>query len=94
MKTPENENELKSFLGAIQYLPNDIENVPAQTNILRQLLKKDTEWKWTEEHANAFENLKPKITEIPCLAHYNSNYPNIITTDASTKNLGATLWQE
>ena len=30
---------------------------------------------------------------MPCLAHYNSNYPNIITTDASTKGLGATLWQ-
>ena len=31
---------------------------------------------------------------IPCLAHYSSNYPNIITTDASTKALGATLCQE
>ena len=37
---------------------------------------------------------KNKITEIPCLAHYNSNLPNTITTDASTKGLGATLWQE
>ena len=42
----------------------------------------------------AFENLKQKITELSCLAHYNSDYPNIITTDASTKGLGATLWQE
>ena len=46
------------------------------------------------EHTQAFENLKQKITEIPCVAHYNSDYPNIITTDASTKGLGATLWQE
>ena len=38
--------------------------------------------------------MKQKITEIPCLAHYNSNYPNIITTDASVKRLGATQWQE
>ena len=28
------------------------------------------------------------------MAHYNSGYPNVITTDASTKGLGATLWQE
>ena len=28
------------------------------------------------------------------MAHYNSNLPNTITTDASTKGLGATLWQE
>ena len=71
-----------------------IKTLSAQTDNLRQLLKKDNEWKWTDEHTKAFENLKQKITEIPCLAHYNSNYPNIITNDASTKGLGATLWQE
>ena len=70
----------KSFLGAIQYLSKYIENLSAQTYILRQLLKKDTEWKWTEEHTKASENLT-KDTEIPCLAH-NSNYPKKITTDA------------
>ena len=32
-----------------------------------------------------------KITEIPCLTHYSSVRPNTITTDASTKVLGATL---
>ena len=94
LKQPNNEKELKSFLGAIQYLSKYIDNLSAQTDSLRQLLKKDTEWLWTEEHTRAFENLKQKITEIPCLAHYNSDYQNVITTDASTKGLGATLWQE
>ena len=94
LKQPNNEKELKSFLGAIQYLSKYINNLSAQTDSLRQLLKKDTEWACTEEHTRAFENLKQKITEIPCLAHYNSDYPNVITTDASTKGLGATLWQE
>ena len=94
LKQPNNEKELKSFLGAIQYMSKYIDNLSAQTDSLRQLLKKDTEWLWTEEHTRVFENLKQKITEIPCLAHYNSDYPNVITTDASTKGLGATLWQE
>ena len=94
LKQPNNEKELKSFLGAIQYLSKYIDNLSAQTESLRQLLKKDQDWLWTEEHTQAFENLKQKITEIPCLAHYNSDYPNIITTDASTKGLGTTLWQE
>ena len=91
LKQPKNEKELKSFLGAIQYLSKYIENLFAKTDDLRQLLEKDNEWKWTDEHTKAFENLKQKITEIPSLAHYNSNYPNIIITDASTKGLGATL---
>ena len=94
LKQPNNEKELKSFLGAIQYLSKYIDNLSAQTDSLRQLLKKDKDWLWTEDHTQAFENLKQKITEIPCLAHYNSDYRNIITTDASTKGLGATLWQE
>ena len=33
------------------------------------------------------ENRQQKITEIPCLAYYISNYPNVI-------GLGATLWQK
>ena len=40
LKEPKNEKELKSFLGAIQYLSKYIENLSAQTDILRQLLKK------------------------------------------------------
>ena len=91
---PLNEKELKSFLGAIQYLSKYIKNLSAQTDILRKLLKKQNEWIWTEEHTEAFNNLKKLINPLPCLAHYNSNKENILTTDASTKGLGATLWQK
>ena len=55
-------------MGAIQYLSKYIENLSAQTDILRKLLKKQNKWEWTGE--------------------------NKITTDASTKELGATLWQK
>ena len=91
---PKNEKKLKSFLGAIQYLSKYIKNLSAQTDILRKILKKQNEWIWTEEHIEAFNNLKKLITQLPCLAHYNSNKENILTTDASTKRLGASLWQK
>ena len=39
LKEPKNEKELKSFLGAIQYLSKYIENLSAQTDLLRQLLR-------------------------------------------------------
>ena len=90
-KKTENEKELKSFLGAIQNLSKYTEKLSAQTDSSRQLLKKMF---IGNRPKKAFERLKQKITEIPCLAHYNSNYPNAITTDASTAFLGATLWQE
>ena len=63
-------------------------------DILRQLLKKNNKWNWTPEYSEAFTHLKNKITKIPCLADYSSNLSNTVSTDASTKGLGATLWQE
>ena len=71
LKQPNNEKELKSFLGAIQYLSKYTDNLFAQTDSLRQLLTKNEDWLWTEEHTQAFENLKQKNTEKPCLSHYN-----------------------
>ena len=41
LETPKTEKELKSFLGAIQYLSKYIENLSANTDFLRQLLKKN-----------------------------------------------------
>ena len=81
-------------MGATQYLSKHIKNLSAQTDILRKLLKKQNEWIWTEEHTATFNNLKKLKTQLPGLAHYKSKSENILTTDASTKGLGATLWQK
>ena len=54
---PKNEKDSKSFLGAIQYLSKYIENLSANTDVLRKLLKKPTEWIWTDEHKKAFNKL-------------------------------------
>ena len=43
LKKPGNEKERKSFSGTIQYLSEYVENLSAQTDSLRQILKKDTE---------------------------------------------------
>ena len=46
LKQPNNEKELKSLLGATQYLSKYIDNLSAQTDSLRQLLKKNNNWIW------------------------------------------------
>ena len=51
---PRNEKELKPFPGAIQYLSKHMENLSANTDILRKLLKKQNDWIWTDEHTEAF----------------------------------------
>ena len=88
---PKNEKELKSFLGAIQYLSKYIKNLSAQTDILRKLLKKTKRMDLDRTTHRSVQQFKEINHQLPCLAHYNSNKENILTTNASTKGLGATL---
>ena len=64
-----------------------METLSANTDILRKLLKEQNDWIWTDEQTEVFNKLKESITKIPCLAHYNAQSENILTTDASTKRL-------
>ena len=61
---------------------------------MRQLLKKNTKWEWTEERNADFNKIKKELTSQPCLAHYNGNKENIVTTDACGTGLGIALWQK
>ena len=94
LKPPENTKELKSFLGAIQYMAKFLPKFSERTEKLRKLLKKNEPWNWEEEQQKDFEKIKQMLTEGPCLAHYAKDKENIVTTDASTTGLGITLWQK
>ena len=93
LKHPENPKQLKSFLGAIQYLAKFLPKLSERTDRLRKLLKKNTEWRWETEQQNDFETIKKMIAEEPGLAHYAKDRDKIVTTDASKTGLGIILWQ-
>ena len=82
LKAPTNTKELKSFLGSIQHLSKILNNLSKKANRIRKLLKKDVKWEWTKEINDDFEQLKNKITQAPCLAHFDPKKDNFITTDA------------
>ena len=94
MKHPENLKQLKSFLGAIQYLAKFLPRLSERTDKLRKLLKRKTEWKWETEQQNDFETIKKVLTEEPALALYAKDKDNIVTNDARKTGLGITFWQE
>ena len=75
---PKNEKDSNSFLGAKNHISKSMENLSANTNILRKLLKKRYEWIRTDEHTNVFYKLKEGITKIPTLLstiqHIERNY--------------------
>ena len=93
LKHPENQKQLKSFPGAIQYLAKFLPRLSERTERLPKILKKDSKWNWRKEHEDNFNNIKELFSAEPCLTHYVKDRENIVTTDASKTGLGITLWQ-
>ena len=93
LKPPTNTKTLKSSLRAIQYFAKFIPNLSEKTDNMRQLLMKGTKRIWTSDRNTDFNEIKQELTKLPCLATYNGNKENIVTTDASKTGLGIALWQ-
>lgn len=92
-KTPENLVELQRFLGMVQYLTKFINNMSEVTQPLRELLKIDTEWVWTEQQNAAFLKIKKILSSAPVLKFYDVNSDVVIQCDASSYALGAAIFQ-
>ena len=65
-----------------------------KTAILRELLKKESKFSWTQRHENAFTNLKYHMTNDVVLKFYNPNKSVELHTDACDRSIGAVLFQE
>ena len=105
--TPKNSDEPRSFLAFAGYYRRFIKDFSKITRPLSDLLpptttkkstykapKQKTEWNWTEEHQNIFDNLKYVLSKPPILAYPDFNKQFELHTDASSKGLGAVLYQE
>ena len=82
---------MKLFLGAIQYLAKFLPKLSEKTDQLRKLLKKNEPWIWGEEQEKNFKQIKQRLTEKPCVAHYAKDKYNMVTTDGIEAGLGSTL---
>ena len=95
MVYPENKKQLQGFLGTINYLGKFIPNISKETEILRQLLKKDHIWSFDEPHFLAVDNLKGLVCSSPVLKYFDDKLCTRVTCDASKKKgLGALLEQK
>ena len=95
MKSPTNVTHLKQFLGLCAYFRDYVPNMSDHTFLLRQLLKKGSPFKWTQDHEHSFENLKHLITDPSVMLHHpNWNASFEVHVDASKHGCGAMLAQE
>jgi hypothetical protein len=90
---PKTQKDIKSFLGLAGYYRKFIADFSAIARPLTNLLKKESERKWSEQEQASFELLKSKLTSTPLLQCPDFNKSFILTTDASGYAIGAILSQ-
>ncbi|KAG2922653.1 hypothetical protein PC119_g16057 [Phytophthora cactorum] len=88
--TLSNVKELRQFLGLATYLCKYVENYAGKIRPLSQLLKKEAEWKWSQQ---AFDAVKQGLTEARILVVADQDRPFHVVCDASDFAIGCALMQ-
>ena len=91
---PKNVAELRSFLGMAGFYRHFLYRFAQATAVLTDLLRKEQPWTWTSEQQAAFDSLKHKLTTAPVLAYPDPTKQFTVTTDASSRAIGAVLSQD
>ena len=86
-----NVQQLRSFLGMINYYGKLIPNFSTLLHPLNSLLQSNKKWCWSTEYSKAFQNVKNQLTSACILTHYNPNLPIILAADASVYGVGAVI---
>ena len=70
MPIPENKEDLQRFLGMMTYLSTFIPNFSIESQLLRELLKKDVLFVMSEDLVHCFNNLKELVSLATCLKFF------------------------
>ena len=91
LTAPKNLKQLRSFLGSVHYLNKFNPNLSQICHPLQPLLKKNTEFVWTDELETHFQSIKNKVASATENTHYNPHLETRIKCYASRAGLGAAL---
>ena len=89
--SPQNQKQLRSALGLMNYYRKFCKDYAKKTECLRQLLQHNIPFVWTEEHERAFQELKDMLCCAPVLAHADMSKQMILTCDGCISGLGYVL---
>ena len=92
-KTPTKVKKVESFLGFVNFYRKFIKNFRYTVKLLNEL-KGKKEWIWTEEHQQAFEKLKEKITSQLVLSLLKREGKFRVETNTLEHAIGGVLSQE
>lgn len=93
MPSPTSKESVQRILGVLNYVNKFIPNFSHDTAPLRDLLKKNSEFRWEPEHEAALIKLKEKLTCAPVLQFYDVNKEVVLSVDSSMSGTAAVLLQ-
>ena len=88
---PENIQQLRSFLGMINYYGRFLPMLSTVLRPLNQLLSNQKKWKWTAECNRSFCEAKKLLVSSAVLTHYSLDLPIVLACDASPYGIGAVI---
>ena len=91
--TPQNQSEVRRFLGSVQFCAKFIPNFATISSPLCDIASKDVKWQW---ESKAFQEIKDLLTRAPVMAYmyHGQGATTRLTNDASPVGVGAILEQK
>ena len=90
---PQNQKEVKQFLGLIGYYRKFVLRFADISRVLNKLTRKDEEFKWTPECDKCFNMLKDYLQQAPILRYPDPEARYVLYTDASKYAYAGVLTQ-
>ena len=88
---PTNVQQLRAFLGLVNYYAKFLPNLSSVLAPLYRLLQKDSKWSWGRVEDSAFQEAKSGLTSSSVLTHYDPSKELFLDCDASPYGVGAVL---
>ena len=90
---PQNRKELRSWIGAVEWISDYIWRIKGEFGIFRDLLSHNKGWNWTEKHEAAFHSIRSQLVNVHVHSHPDLTKEFIIFTDSSDLGYGGILLQ-
>ena len=94
MACPTDVKGVQRLGGFVNYLAKFLSHISDVMAPVRNLVKANVPWTWSQIHEEVFGKIKKLVSEAPVLRYYDPNKPLVIQCDASEKGMGAALLQE